>query len=129
MIMSKDKVEQKLAEDAKTVEALLANGDFIDEDGYPTEDTLRIIELWPFDNSKGWFEFIRDNWHLAHWGWREQEAIDEITNDKNWCYYVSTGGWSGNESIIGAMQKNWVLWNVCWAQSRRGGHYIFEDRK
>lgn len=40
----------------------------------------------------------------------------------------STGGWSGNESIIGAMQKNRMVWNFLWEQSRRGGHYVFDKR-
>lgn len=114
----KDLVEQKWAEDKKTVEALLANGDFIDDDGYPTEDALKIIELWPFD-SPGWFDFIRDHWHFASWGWSKVGSE----------YHISTGGWSGNESIIAAMQRNWILWSVCWVQSNRGGHYIFEERE
>lgn len=116
---AKELVEQKLTEEKKIVEALLVNGDFIDQDGYPTEDALKIIELWPFDDSAGWFDFIKDNWHFADWGWHKVDSE----------YHISTGGWSGNESIIAAMQNNWILWSVCWVQSRKGGHYIFEERK
>jgi len=112
-------IYQKWAEDKKTVEALLVNEDFLDEDGYPTEDALTIIELWPSFDSPGWFEFIRDRWHLASWGWSKVGSE----------YHISTGGWSGNESIIAAMQNNWTLWSICWVQSNRSGHYIFKERE
>jgi len=38
---------------------------------------------------------------------------------------VSTGGWSGNEELIGAMRMNFILWSQWWWSSRRGGHYVF----
>lgn len=38
---------------------------------------------------------------------------------------ISTGGWSGNEDIIEAMQDNQVFWSLHWLESRRGGHYKF----
>ena len=41
-------------------------------------------------------------------------------------FRISTGGWSGNESIIRAMERNGMMWHLNWVQSRRGGHYIFE---
>ena len=115
---AKATVEQKWAEDKKTVEALLANEDFIDDDGYPTEDALTVIELWPYDDSAGWFDFIKDTWHFANWGWHKVDSE----------YHISTGGWSGNESIIHAMEQNRMLMGCTWVQSRRGGHYIFERR-
>ncbi len=101
--------------------------DFLDEDGYPTEDALDLIEKWHFSDAKGWFKFIHSIWHFASWGWGEREEPHEYKeNEKVYRYHISTGGWSGNESIIHAMQKNEMMWHLNWVQSRRGGHYIFE---
>ena len=42
-----------------------------------------------------------------------------------WLMEYHTGGWSGNEQIVGAMQKTY-FWVFYWQLSRRGGHYWFE---
>jgi hypothetical protein len=130
--VDRDQLIQKMQDDIlekKTrVEELLKH-EMLDDDGYPTDEALEIIEIWHWNDAKGWFDFIHSIWHLASWGWKEGEAIDEITNKKTWCYYVSTAGWSGNESIIRAMQKNDCMWHMNWVHSRRGGHYIFELRE
>lgn len=100
---------------------------FLDEDGYPTELALDTIEKWHWDDPKGWFEFIEKIWSMPSWGWRETDEPHQYKKDTMvHRYYISTGGWSGNESIIRAMQCNEMLWNFQWVQSRRGGHYIFE---
>lgn len=118
--------EQRAAE--KTiVDTLLAKGEFLDEDGYPTQDALLIIELWPFDDEKGWFTFIESIWAMKHFGWNEGVADhDYIEGKKVYLYELSTAGWSGNEAIIRAMEENDFLWHMVWVQSRRGGHYQFE---
>lgn len=119
-------VEEQIASDKKLVQELLDKADFLDDDGYPTDDALTIIEKWSWEDKKGWFDFIHGIWHLASWGWKECDVIDDVTGEKNYCYYISTAGWSGNESIIHAMQKNNFMWAVTWVQSRRGGHFIFQ---
>lgn len=104
--------------------------DFLDDDGYPTDDALELIEKWHFNDAKGLFNFIHSIWHLASWGWKEGEEPHELFDgDKVYRYNISTAGWSGNESIIKALQANYMMWHVCWVQSRRGGHYIFELRE
>ncbi len=101
--------------------------DLLDEDGYPTEAALEIVRIWHWSDSLGWFEFIKSIWHLASWGWSENEADHEYKKDeKVYVYNISTAGWSGNESIIREMQNNNMMWHLNWVQSRRGGHYIFE---
>ena len=101
--------------------------DLLDEDGYPTEYALELVENWHWGDVRGWFDFIKSVWWMPDWGWHEHDAEDEFFAGR----YVhriniSTAGWSGNESLIHAMQKNNILWITTWVQSRRGGHYIFE---
>ena len=113
----------QIAEFLRTEEAL-------DEDGYPTERTLWAVEKWPWDDPKGWFAFLHSVWHLADWGWHELDEPKELSNplfpEAVHRYHLSTAGWSGNEELVRAMEKNDMLWSMTWVQSRRGGHYIFE---
>lgn len=99
-------------------------GEF-DSDGYPTEESLERIEKWPHEDHAGLMAFAESIWRYADWGWRRTETTDELMKMPIIAYDLSTGGWSGNESIIAAMKLNQFFWMFCWVQSRRGGHYIF----
>ena len=111
---------------------LIEHNDMLDEDGYPTEAALDVIRLWHWNDAKGWFKFIEGLWYMKDWGWKEIDEPHEWQDHNQYKdkivrrYYISTAGWSGNESIIGAMQNNGMMWHLNWVQSRRGGHYIFE---
>jgi len=101
--------------------------DLLDEDGYPTDAALTVIKIWDWSDSKGWFEFIKSIWWMPEWGWHEKEEGHDWDKDKTvYRYHISTGGWSGNESIINAMEENTTMWSLQWYSSKRGGHYIFE---
>jgi len=96
-----------------------------DETGeYPSDEALEFIKK--FDCAKygclALAEFIRDVWWAAEWGYlMKGKRMKRL--------YLSTGGWSGNEYIISALQDNYIFWTICWRQTRRGGHYIFEIRE
>lgn len=120
---------QRLDEEhrAKWAALMAHGGENLDEDGYPTELALARIEAWHWSDKKGWFDFIEGIWYLASWGWSAGYEDHEYTKDERvYRLYISTAGWSGNESLIGAMKQNFMLWGTTWVQSRRGGHYIFE---
>ncbi len=101
----------------------------IDND-YPSEETLERIKNWPqqLDTFAALLEEVKAAWWMPSWGWHEEDALDMLDRPIR-RYSISTGGWSGNESLIGALQDNHMFWGLCWVQSRRGGHYIFEIRK
>lgn len=126
-----DRYLAQLAEARAQIAALRENN-LLDEDGYPTESALAIIRLWPCDDDLGWFNFIESLWHHRDWGWSmslSSDSDDLFRGKPVYHYRISTGGWSGNESIIRAMEQNRLLWDFSWVQSRRGGHYIFERKE
>lgn len=85
---------------------------YLDGDGYPTDEALKRITEWPHTEISGMLEFARPLWSYPDRWWIEGEVL-----------HLSTGGWSGNEDIIRAMEQNRIFWALCWIQSRRGGHY------
>ena len=96
--------------------------EILDEDGYPTDEFLEVLRSWP--HQKGFDELLQEAMkaHIYPSYWQREE------DDGKAVWNISTGGWSGNESIIYALEDNDVFWFSCWVQSRRGGHYIFECR-
>lgn len=99
-----------------------------DEDGYPTEKALELISKWHWSEFAQLMDFVESIWYLKSWGWTKKREENPLSNDKELLtrYYVSTAGWSGNEAIIRALEKNEMFWDNHWVQSNRGGHYIFE---
>ena len=104
----------------------------MDADGYPTEDELEKIKTWGANDYFGWFEFIKTCWWAADWGWSEEDGTERFSpNEPVHWWRISTGGWSGNESVIAAMLSTKIaqggsgLWDMAWYSTRRGGHYEF----
>ncbi len=94
-----------------------------DPDGYPTEETLQTIESWDVlkEGILPLIEFLREAWWIPDWG------FDFKKGPKSFRLNLSTGGQSGNETVIGALQKS-EFWFLFWQSSRRGGHYVFKGR-
>jgi hypothetical protein len=101
------------------------NSPTFDANGYPSEETLGTIALWQIADPVGWLEFVRDAWN-HHYGTIIFPFLE------NGFVSFTTGGWSGNESIISAMRENVVLWTMLWESSHRGGKYVLrlpEEKK
>ena len=95
-----------------------------DECGYPTEETLdELSSIKPLtqENLQKIMEIVH-----SHWQWADKMYL---LDQERGCLQLITGGWSGNEEIIGALRENRIFWALCWYQSRRGGHYWFDLRR
>jgi 1,4-alpha-glucan branching enzyme len=98
---------------------------------YPTDEDLESIRSWPPSDPMGWFSAIKHAghwWPDESWGWSERDDTDRIDGPVR-VYEISTGGWSGNEEILSAMEDNRGLWYQTWREIRRGGHYTFMVKK
>ena len=97
-----------------------------DSDGYPTEEELETIRNWNIigkKEAKQLMEYVQSIWNFGDEYFKVKDANNSIY------YILHTGGWSGNEDIIGALQENiHCFWLFYWLSTRRGGHYIFKIR-
>ena len=91
----------------------------LDADGYPTPASLRALRRYdplhePLD---GFLTLLREIWYLGGF---------KLEGDK---LELHTGGWSGNEDVIEALQprrpRNVNFWYLSWEWAKRGGHYGF----
>jgi hypothetical protein len=100
-----------------------------DADGYPTDETLERIRSWPIATNDD-FAAVMD---FAGSAWSYPDRWERIDHwiDPDWpsypkrVYRFSTGGWSGNESIVEAIEANAVLQMVGAWSWQRGGHYEY----
>ena len=88
----------------------------MDEDGYPTEETLERVRTWEPKDFQGLAEFLVSIWHYP-----------EYITLAGSLLRVSTGGWSGHEDIIGRLRENHAWWAFHWQSHKRGGHYVFKE--
>ena len=108
-------------------------------DGYPPERALKIIEQWNcIDNTHAklhaLLDYVESLWFYPdRFCWYKTTSTEEYADPKDWTkykvryrkLYISTGGWSGNESIIYALERNFMFWAMNWRRHDAGGHYWF----
>ena len=89
-------------------------------DYYPTEDELDMIANWKLSSSLDEYHmlmaYVRERWAFGEQGYWIQDGD---------IYFLATAGWSGNEDLIEALQRNHLFCALYWQQSRRGGRYMF----
>lgn len=84
-----------------------------DKDGYPSEISLQHLVGNNWSSYRSWLDYAKALWN-DHYGGREESDGKVI---------LITGGWSGNESVVTAMNHN-IYWQMMWYESHRGGKYV-----
>jgi hypothetical protein len=99
------------------------------EGDYPTEDELKTIRTWDHKDPFGLVDYILPYWEQNGWAKKTGKKIVHLQ--------LSTGGWSGNESIVAALDSfphheekdNNMFFFLWWKKSVRGGHYWFRVKQ
>ena len=93
------------------------------DDGYPTKRGIKQLKTYcghlRTENTKldigSLVELLKEIWYMPDWGIHRSGRRFEL----------HTGGWSGNEEIIGVLEES-LFWHMYWWRSERGGHYYLE---
>lgn len=100
--------------------SLKNRSEWLDGNGYPTQDALEVIAYWP--NPDGFEECL----DFVAMLWAYPDYVTKSTEDGAIMYHFATAGWSGNEDLIGALESNLLLRAMCWVYSARGGKHVYE---
>jgi hypothetical protein len=96
------------------------NDPVLADDGCPSEAELRRVAQWPIYGPRD----IRNLLGYVQQRWTYSSYFEPISLGEQE-FTVSTAGWSGNETLMEALEENFIFWATCWVSSRRGGHYVF----
>jgi len=106
-----------------------------DSDGYPTDETLDAISEWDFNDFPALMEFVEAAWSDYGWFCNHDEidgpklvGIQDRDEDDGHWWQCATGGWSGNESLVAALDANTMFAALCWQASIRGGYHEWHVR-
>lgn len=103
------------------------NIDYLDSEGYPTEEFLELLKTYKPSDELPLIKFIKDvlryGWYMEDWGFVLKKPYRGIQKLE-----LHTGGWSGNEETIRALLSNiqFTHFKMRYVQWRTGGHYYFE---
>ena len=98
--------------------------EWLNDDGYPTEEALtRITWAAPADVIR----FMLAAWNQTYGSAttklsRCEAEVASHRTDK--LIRLATGGWSGNEEVVGAYKRNHVAFSLTWRLSAAGGLHI-----
>jgi hypothetical protein len=100
----------------------------MDKHGYPDENDLKEVRILSGSfkeegSNLNVFQLIETLQEL----WRWENYIDFHKTDKEWSLQISTGGWSGHETVMSELEGS-LFWFMHWQKSLRGGHFWFHGK-
>jgi hypothetical protein len=101
-----------------------------DAGDYPAESTLEAIKAWDPMRVNSLLAFVAKAWHWPEFGvshtLRPEEAVIVDAQPGDVFLRLATGGWSGNEDIINALEQNRVASAFTWKFTSASGLHIYE---
>jgi hypothetical protein len=88
---------------------------------YPSKQELDKIKNWScltYNDGVSLAEYIVSLWNWSEYGPLKGKRVKTLT--------LRTGGWSGNEDIIDALNHNFMFTSLFWQKSERGGLHIYK---
>mgnify|MGYP000689841837 CR=1 FL=1 len=73
---------------------------------YPTNEQLDRIKNWDYNDIEGCLRYIKDLWN-THYG---------RCGEGNGFFVFATGGWSGNEALLSALEKS-LVWSFIYSDT------------
>lgn len=89
------------------------------DDGYPTGAALDLLTSFTGTHAE-LFALVRTLWWFP-----ELVSVAPTGDSREIAVVLVTGGWSGNESIIGALQNSFYVQMRLWHSSTRGGRHEY----
>lgn len=100
-----------------------------DTEGYPSKETLAFISNNGYDGAIFSFAEKAYNKHYGSWKLIKHYKQNLLVFEKPYtALRITTGGYSGNESIIKALKEG-CIWRYAWEASFKGGLYILNNDK
>lgn len=91
---------------------------------YPDSADIKAIEQWnpgpEWSGSESWLPILT----LMEEAWNHDMGRVIWNDARTECTFI-TGGWSGNEEILGAMSDNFAARSMLWLSSHRGGKEVY----
>jgi hypothetical protein len=91
---------------------------------YHKDSELDVVSKWPSRDAFELMDSLKDMW--AYGSWHEYNENGPLGYAR--VFEFATAGWSGNEDLIEALERNTPFWMMFWYQSTRGGGYVFKIR-
>lgn len=102
---------------------LLAEPDLVDSNGYPVEEILNAIPALTATPRELVEDILRPIFDV--YGGVKVERIKDFWDRPVVKVSLVTGGWSGCESAVSALERS-LFWFAWWQSSSRGGSFTFE---